>query len=158
MQLVPYKSGFKLGHQHTDFPLLPDTACLFGFKSGSRGSIFITINKKNVMASKYFILWISRPKNCFFISNPWKCGGRTPKGAQAATSLTPRRVLDLWNSPLSLSYDQRIFSWCMCECVSSSDKKSIFLIRLAITCVTSIAHTAEHRETPFGGFMKLTRP
>ena len=74
------------------------------------------------MARTYLILWISRPKNCFFISNPWKCGGRTPKGAQAATSLTPRRVLDLWNSPLSLMINE--FFHGVCVSVSPALTKS----------------------------------
>ena len=80
-----------------------------------------------------------------------------PKGGPSSNIVDPPKSTGLVEFT-PLSYDQRIFSRCMCECVSSSDKKSIFLIRLAITCVTSIAHTAEHRETPFGGFMKLTRP
>ena len=142
MQLVPYKSGFKLGHQHTDFPLLPDTACLFGFKSGSRGSIFITINKKNVMASKYFILWISRPKKLLFHLQSVEMWRTDPKGGPSSNIVDPPKSTGLVEFT-PLSYDQRIFSWCMCECVSSSDKKSIFLIRLAITRLSQNAPTFE---------------
>ena len=66
-----------------------------------------------------------------------------PKGGPSSNIVDPLKSTGLVEFTPLLSYDQRIFSWYMCDCVSSSDKKSIFLIRLAITCVTSIAHTAE---------------